>query len=539
LRLRAFGGRTQLCEIGFESVGSQSLTAAPAPRVGDDFVDAVVDGDRTGIGFEREAAAHKTRGHTVAVPIEVQTDVFVGERLHFVAIVIGNDRQGAQSTGLESIDGSLARLAVLSLVSDFRQPLTRLAVHVMQVSEVSQRPETLARIADGALHFSFLPTCRHVASFRIETVFAGKGEKPWKETDQPAIVLGDSGREIVIGNLACHTTERGKRMHMAADEGLESLTVGELQVEHAAVRFDQGECIKLALVAGIIEHAEVSPINLEALAWRWLHAQKGSVGFQLRAGGMHIIAQDSVSAAIAEWPQFLFDDSCRHAGVLFQPFGDSGFEGIEFTFALSLGGLLGRRIEVLLDGPPTHAQVALDLADRPVLGPVQAMQVVDLIGGEHGAISVIRQKPPVYQDVVVCKIPTAGVCGAEVLPKSRLAPELSCCLQAPGVRRPTARPLRRNALGRKLSCCLQDRSVAVSGPERAAAGDSARRRPGAVRDTAANSLDSGIAISADYPGIPGGIPGPPRPSGDDIQRAGGAGNRDRCTPTAPADISMA
>jgi hypothetical protein len=85
------------------------------------------------------------------------------------------------------------------------------------------------------------------------------------------------------------------------------------------------------------------------------------------------------------------------------------------------------------------------------------MQVVDLIGGEHGAISVIRQKPPARQDVVVCKIPTAGVCGTEVLPKSRLAPE--------------------------LSCCLQDRADAASGPGRAAVGDSARRWPDAVRGT--------------------------------------------------------
>jgi hypothetical protein len=156
------------------------------------------------------------------------------------------------------------------------------------------------------------------------------------------------------------------------------------------LRIDQGECIELALVAGIIEHAEVSPIDLEALAWRWFHAQKGSVGFQLGTGGVHMIAQDGVSAAIAEWPQLLFDHGCRHAGIFFQPFGDGGFEGIEFAFALPLGRSLCRRIEVLLDGPPTHAQVALDLADRPVLAPVQAMQVIDLIGGEHGAISVIR-----------------------------------------------------------------------------------------------------------------------------------------------------
>ena len=153
--------------------------------------------------------------------------------------------------------------------------------------------------------------------------------------------------------------------------------------------------------------------------------------------------------------------------------------------------------------------------------------------------SFIRQKPQAHQDVVVGKIPKQQVCAAEVFPESRLAPELSCCLQDPGVRRPTARPLRRSALDRKLSCCLQDRSAAVSGPERAAAGDSARLQPGAVRDTAANSLDSGIAISAGYPGIPGGIPGPLRSSGGDIQRGVGAGNRDRCTPTAPADISMA
>src|SRR6478672_1766415 len=102
-----------------------------------------------------------------------------------------------------------------------------------------------------------------------------------------------------------------------------------------------------------------------------------------------------------------------------------------------------------------------------------------------GRISVIRQKLPGHQDVVVCKIPTVGVCGAEVLPESRLAPELSCCLQDSGVRHPGAKSLRRNALGQKLSCCLQDREDAVFGPELAAAGGSAGRRPGAVRDTAA------------------------------------------------------
>jgi hypothetical protein len=86
---------------------------------------------------------------------------------------------------------------------------------------------------------------------------------------------------------------------------------------------------------------------------------------------------------------------------------------------LPLSGPLRRRPEILLDGAPTHAQVAFDLANRAVLGPVQAMQVVDLIGGEHGAISVIRQKPPADLDVVVCKPLTgaANLWPTPVIPK--------------------------------------------------------------------------------------------------------------------------
>ena len=167
------------------------------------------------------------------------------------------------------------------------------------------------------------------------------------------------------------------------------------------------------------------------------------------------------------------------------------------------------------------------------------MEVVDLIGGEHGAISVIRQKPPGRQDVVVCKIPTAGACGVEVLPKSRLALELSCCLQDSGVRRPIAKLLPRNALGRKLSCCLQDRADAVFGPERAAVGGCARLRLGVARGTAASNRGCGNAISEGCPGTPGGIPDLPRLSGGDHRRGAVSGSRVRCIPTVPVDISMA
>ena len=69
------------------------------------------------------------------------------------------------------------------------------------------------------------------------------------------------------------------------------------------------------------------------------------------------------------------------------------------------------------------------LPNRQTLAPVEVMQVIDLTGGEHHAL--IRHPPerPAVQDVVLCKIRTAAVFVAEVPSKSRLAPELSCCLQ--------------------------------------------------------------------------------------------------------------
>jgi hypothetical protein len=91
--------------------------------------------------------------------------------------------------------------------------------------------------------------------------------------------------------------------------------------------------------------------------------------------------QRSPAAETAECPRFLFNHGRGHAGILFQPFGDGGFEAIEFSFALRLGRSLRRRIEVLLNGPLTQARVALDLADRPVLALGQAMQVACVPGG--------------------------------------------------------------------------------------------------------------------------------------------------------------
>src|SRR3954453_4370728 len=63
---------------------------------------------------------------------------------------------------------------------------------------------------------------------------------------------------------------------------------------------------------------------------------------------------------------------------------DSGFIRIEFAGPGPTRGSLSGHVQILLNRVPAHVQVALDLADRPVVGPVQAVQVVDLFGRKHG-----------------------------------------------------------------------------------------------------------------------------------------------------------
>ena len=88
------------------------------------------------------------------------------------------------------------------------------------------------------------------------------------------------------------------------------------------------------------------PIDLEALAGRRLHPSEGAVGLQLRTDSVHILAQDAVSAFVIKRLQALLDNRRRCAGILFQPFGDGRFEGIELAFAIPLRAPVRRRVKV-------------------------------------------------------------------------------------------------------------------------------------------------------------------------------------------------
>jgi len=120
---------------------------------------------------------------------------------------------------------------------------------------------------------------------------------------------------------------------VAAQEGFEILAVGELDVEHPAVGFDQAEGIELAFITLIIERPEVAPVDLEALAGTGFHAQEGA-GCQVgNSHSLQVIAQDGVTAGIPCGLQALEDDGARGVRVLLEQFAHERLEGIELAGA--------------------------------------------------------------------------------------------------------------------------------------------------------------------------------------------------------------
>lgn len=145
--------------------------------------------------------------------------IFVDERFDGVAIVIGDDRQGTQGFGLEPIHRAFSRLAMQSLIGGLGEPLPCLAVDVMQVREIPQRPEGLACIPDSALDLSFLPAGRGVAGFGTKAMLSDESQESRQKADQAAIMFGDRGRQVVIGDFSGDAAHRQEGVHVTTGEG--------------------------------------------------------------------------------------------------------------------------------------------------------------------------------------------------------------------------------------------------------------------------------------------------------------------------------
>src|SRR5208337_4389667 len=216
-------------------------------------------------------------------------------------------------------------------------------------------------------------------------VFTREGEEARLEAHQAAIVFGDGGQKVVEPTFSGHSAQGLEGVLVAAHEGFETLAVGELDIEHAAVGLDEAEGVELAFITLIVERVKVAPIDLEALAGSGFHAHEGARG---REGGPHalqVAVQDGVPAGITRRTQALQDDDPRGLRVLFQEFGDERLESIELAGARTMDRQGRGRCQILFDGAGSQVELAGDATRRPMLAPRETMNFIDLINLEHAS----------------------------------------------------------------------------------------------------------------------------------------------------------
>jgi hypothetical protein len=160
--------------------------------------------------------------------------------------------------------------------------------------------------------------------------------------------------------------------------------VCELDIHHAAVAFHQGEGVQLARIAGLVERAEVPPVDLEAISGRRFHADVSAARGRLGADLVQMVLQNGDAAVEAAPAQSLENHDGTGVGVLLQQFTDGGVKRLQLAGSLRPGTRLRRLDEIFGHCAPVQVQVARDLSQRPLLVPVKAVNFVDLLVAQHG-----------------------------------------------------------------------------------------------------------------------------------------------------------
>src|SRR5437899_2576013 len=136
-----------------------------------------------------------------------------------------------------------------------------------------------------------------MASPGKEAIFASEGQKTRMETNQVAVMFGDGGGEIIEPQLAGDATHESERVDMTANESFKALTVGELQIQLAAVTFHQTEGVEFSRLPLIGKRVEVSPVDLEAFSRPRFHAHVGARGAGQFAHPMQVLFQNAQTSA--------------------------------------------------------------------------------------------------------------------------------------------------------------------------------------------------------------------------------------------------
>lgn len=151
------------------------------------------------------------------------------------------------------------------------------------------------------------------------------------EAHQVAIMFSHRGGKVVVPQLAGNAAQSVESVQVAANESLETLAVGELDIEFAAVTFHQAKGVELARRAGVVQRPEVAPVDVETLAGSGLHTHVRTPSRGALAQSPQIVLHDGHAAVEALSPQPLLDQDNAERGVLLEQFRDRRLERIQFA----------------------------------------------------------------------------------------------------------------------------------------------------------------------------------------------------------------
>jgi hypothetical protein len=173
-------------------------------------------------------------------------------------------------------------------------------------------------------------------------------------------------------------------MEMAAHEGLETLTVGELNVEAAAVTFDAAEGIQLVPVSLVVDRTEMPPVDLIAIARTGFDAYERARRVLDLPQTRQVFLQYGSPAFVTKRLYSLCNDDGTGTRALIKELPDHRFEGIQFAGTrFPDGRLRNRALQVLPDRFPGDVKLPADLTPGKLLFMGHPVNGLDRFGIHH------------------------------------------------------------------------------------------------------------------------------------------------------------
>lgn len=334
---------------------------------------AIEDADRVGQLMHLDDAPGPV-GNAVIVAADRDEAIVADATLQLEQGVEGQSRQGLQlrPVGGEGFRDDPLRGAVQADVGDGVEPAPKLAVEVVEVAEGTCQEEVLADVGERSLDLPLGLGPVRAAGARQEAVVLGERHQGSVVDDVAVCILaGDRRLHAIVEDLDRHAADRGKGLHVTAQQRLQILVQDEACLDVPGMAEHQREQPDDAGRARRIREGddEAGEVDLRLLAGRGLEADLVGLGLGRPDRGGEPLHR-GVGTGIAVLAQLAGQAHGAQVGEGGDPLAQVIEVGRELARSAGLTRAVGRRFEAALDVLTDRLRIAAGPAgdgvtDRP------------------------------------------------------------------------------------------------------------------------------------------------------------------------------